>query len=297
MDLWYNKLSNFASEVFIMTDESMDIVTFYVISDSAGETASKLAQASMAQYPSVEFNLFRRTFVNDEEMLLKALEDAKEENAMVLHTLINEELVTVANEFCEQNGLFNFDVLTPVVGEIERRSGVAPSREPGALHHLNKNYFKRIKAMEFAVKYDDGKDPRGFLEADVVLLGVSRTSKTPLSLFLANKNLKVANLPLVPQAHIPKQIWEVDPKKIVGLTNDPDILNNIRKERMKSYGLNPDTAYSDIEKIKAELVFANDLYQKLGCEVINVATLSIEETASIILNALNLEDHSYYGTV
>jgi regulator of PEP synthase PpsR (kinase-PPPase family) len=97
--------------------------------------------------------------------------------------------------------------LTPPVSPKLKNAQVShQSREPGALHHLNKNYFKRIKAMEFAVKYDDGKDPRGFLEADVVLLGVSRTSKTPLSLFLANKNLKVANLPLVPQAHIPKQV-------------------------------------------------------------------------------------------
>ena len=186
--------------------------------------------------------------------------------------------------------------MTPPIQEIERLTGVKPTRQPGALHLLNENYFRRIKAMEFAVKYDDGKDPRGFLEADVVLLGVSRTSKTPLSLFLANKNLKVANLPLIPQAHIPKQLWEIDPKKIVGLTNNPDILNNIRKERMRSYGLNPDTAYSDIEKIRAELDFANDLYKKLGCVVINVASLSIEETASLILNALDLEDHSYYGT-
>ena len=150
--------------------------------------------------------------------------------------------------------------------------------------------------MEFAVKYDDGKDPKGFLEADIVLLGVSRTSKTPLSLFLANKNLKVANLPIVPQAHIPKQLWEIDPKKIVGLTNDPEILNGIRKERMIAYGLNPDTAYSDLDKIKTELTFANELYEKLGCIIINVASLSIEETASMILNALNLEDHSYYIT-
>lgn len=99
---------------------------------------------------------------------------------------------------------------------------------------------------------------------------------------------------MVPQAHIPKQLWEVDPKKIVGLTNDPDVLNSIRKERMRSYGLNPDTAYSDIEKIRDELKFANELYEKLGCVVINVATLSIEETASLIMNALDLEDHSYY---
>lgn len=276
-------------------EEANNLITIFVISDSAGETASKLAQAAMAQYPSVEFCLFRRTFVNDEEVLLKALNEAKEENALVLHTIIDPGLVKTANDFCQENGMFCYDILTPVVAEFEKRSAVLPTREPGALHHLNENYFRRIKAMEFAVKYDDGKDPRGFLEADVVLLGVSRTSKTPLSLFLANKNLKVANLPLIPEAHIPKQIWEVDPKKIVGLTNDPEILNSIRKERMRAYGLNPDTAYSDIDKIKKELAFANDLYQKLGCVVINVAQLSIEETASMILNALDLEDHSYFN--
>ncbi|KAF1305538.1 kinase/pyrophosphorylase [Enterococcus saccharolyticus] len=280
-----------------MTEEKKEpVLTFFVISDSAGETASKLAQATMAQYPSVEFELFRRTFITTKSALLKTLADAKKHNAIILHTLIEPELVALAHEFCEESGLYHFDVLTPPVTEVARRTGIEPTREPGALHHLNKNYFKRIKAMEFAVKYDDGKDPRGFLEADVVLLGVSRTSKTPLSLFLANKNLKVANLPLVPQAHIPKQLWEIDPKKIVGLTNDPNVLNGIRKERMIAYGLNPDTAYSDIEKIKEELEFANDLYQKLGCTIINVATLSIEETASIILNELELDDHSYYVT-
>lgn len=279
-----------------MTAESNEVVTFFVISDSAGETATKLAQATMAQYPSIEFSLFRRTFVTDPETLQRALNDALSEQALVLHTLINQELVDLTNEFCQKNKLYSFDVLTPPIAEIERLTGIKPTRQPGALHLLNENYFKRIKAMEFAVKYDDGKDPRGFLEADVVLLGVSRTSKTPLSLFLANKNLKVANLPLIPQAHIPKQLWEIDPKKIVGLTNNPDILNNIRKERMRSYGLNPDTAYSDIEKIRAELKFANELYEKLGCVVINVASLSIEETASLILNELELEDHSYYGT-
>lgn len=276
--------------------EDKPIVTIFVISDSAGETASKLAQATIAQYPNVDFNLFRRTFVTDEEILLSALRDVEKENAIILQTIINQNLVQIVKEYCDEHQIFNFDILSPPVAEIARRTGISPSREPGALHHLDKNYFRRIEAMEFAVKYDDGKDPRGFLEADVVLLGVSRTSKTPLSLFLANKNLKVANLPLIPQAHIPQQLWEVDPKKIVGLTNDPNILNGIRKERMRAYGLNPETAYSDIDKIKDELLFANDLYDKIGCIVINVASLSIEETASIILNALNLEDHSYYGT-
>ena len=276
--------------------EQINTVTIFVISDSAGETASKLAAASMAQYPTVEFSLHRRTFVKEEKRLLDALKDAKKSNAMVLHTIVSEHLVKIATNFFNEHHLYHFDILTPPVLEIERLTGISPTREPGALHHLNENYFKRIEAMEFAVKYDDGKDARGFLEADVLLLGVSRTSKTPLSLFLANKNLKVANLPLIPEAHLPKQLFEMNPKKIVGLTNDPNILNGIRKERMRTYGLPANTSYSDIEKIRKELAFANDLYQKLGCVIINVASLSIEETASMILNALNLEDHSYYST-
>jgi hypothetical protein len=157
---------------------------------------------------------------------------------------------------------------------------------------MGQNYFDRISAMEFAVMYDDGKDPKGFLEADVVLLGVSRTSKTPLSLFLANKNLKVANLPLVPQTHIPDEIYKVDPKKIIGLTNDPSVLNEIRRQRMIAYGLNPDTTYSNMDSINAELDAANKLYKKLGCYVINVAHRSIEETAALIMEHLGIDDYA-----
>lgn len=275
-----------------MTKKTIDI---FIISDSAGETASKLAQASVAQYADLTINLILKTFVCEKNDLLSALDDARQQNAIVIHTMISEELVKIANDFCQEFELFCMDLLSPLVNEIAKRSDIDPNRVVGAAHSLDQNYFSRINAMEFAVKYDDGKDPKGFLKADIVLLGVSRTSKTPLSLFLANKNLKVANLPLIPQAHIPKQLWEVDPKKIVGLTNNPSILNKIRQERMKAYGLNPDTAYSDIEKIQEELVFAADLYAKLDCLVINVADLSIEETASIILDGLDLQKHSYFG--
>ena len=271
-------------------------IHMYILSDSAGETASKLAQATMAQYDQsdLEIQLIKRTFIYEKSDLLDALKEAKELEAIVLQTLISEELVKISNEYCQKHNLFTIDALSPLVNEVNRRTDIEPSRVPGALHFLNENYFERINAMEFAVKYDDGKDPRGFLEADILLLGVSRTSKTPLSLFLANKNLKVANLPLIPEAHIPPQIWEVDPKKVVGLTNDPKILNAIREERMRSYGLRPNTAYSDIEKIREELKFADDLYKKIGCLIINVAQKSIEETASIILSELGLEDHSYF---
>lgn len=275
-------------------NKEKNIVTIFVISDSAGETAAKLVAASMAQYPTVDFLLYRRAFIDNEKKLIKALNEAKEKQALVLYTIVNHELVQFAKNFLTENNLYQLDLLTPLISKIESLTGHPPTREAGALHHLNENYFNRIEAMEFAVKYDDGKDPRGFLEADVLLLGISRTSKTPLSLFLANKNLKVANLPLIPEAHLPKQLWEMNPKKIIGLTNNASTLNTIRKERMRAYGLPENNSYSDIEKIRRELAFSNELYQKLGCVVINVASLSIEETASMIMNALHLEDHSYF---
>ncbi|GAC46292.1 phosphotransferase [Pediococcus acidilactici NGRI 0510Q] len=140
--------------------------------------------------------------------------------------------------------------------------------------------------MEFAVTYDDGKDPAGFLKADIVLLGVSRTSKTPLSLYLANKGYKVANLPLVPKTQIPEEIWQVDRDKIFGLTTTKEVLNGIRRQRMISYGLNPDSSYADMDSINKELQFADDLFKKIGCLVINTANKSIEETATIIMESL-----------
>ena len=128
------------------------------------------------------------------------------------------------------------------------------------------------------------------MDADLVLLGVSRTSKTPLSMFLANKTIKVANLPIMPEASVPDEIWQVDPKKIVGLTNDAEVLNNFRKERMIAYGLSPETIYSDMDRIRAELEYAYELYNKLGCIVINVSKRSIEETAAIIMSSIEISD-------
>ena len=191
--------------------------------------------------------------------------------------------------FVREHHIQSVDILSPAIESIQKLTGLKPEQKIGAQHKMNQKYFDRISAMEFAVMYDDGKDPKGFLEADVVLLGVSRTSKTPLSLFLANKNLKVANLPLVPDTHIPKEIYQIDPKKIIGLTNDLSVLNEIRRERMISYGLSPDTSYSNTDAIKKELDSAQKLYDKLGCFVINVAHRSIEETAAIIMNHLGVQ--------
>lgn len=267
-------------------------IKFFIISDSVGETALNLTKAALAQYANVDPVYYRFPFTNTDQRLESVLNQALTEQPILIHTLVTGDLSKKINQFANDNNLTCFDLLNPIMDEITKRTQEKPRGEAGAIHRLNDRYFDRISAMEFAVMYDDGKDPKGFLEADIVLLGVSRTSKTPLSLFLANRNLKVANLPLVPAAHIPEQLWQVDPQKIIGLTTDVSVLNNFRRERMIAYGLNPDTAYSDTQQITAELSFANDLYAKLGCYVINTAHRSIEETATLILEHLGLDNYS-----
>ncbi|MFD1317158.1 pyruvate, water dikinase regulatory protein [Loigolactobacillus zhaoyuanensis] len=267
-------------------------IKFFIISDSVGETALNIVRAALAQFANVDPIYYRFPFTNSDSRLDDVLKQAEAERPVIIQTLVTGDLSKRVNQFAIDQKLTYYDLLGPIMQEISQRSGEMPRGEAGAIHRLNDRYFDRISAMEFAVMYDDGKDPKGFLEADIVLLGVSRTSKTPLSLFLANRNLKVANLPLVPSAHIPEQIWQVDPKKIIGLTTDVAVLNNFRRERMIAYGLNPDTAYSDMNQIVAELDFAKQLYDKIGCYVINTAHRSIEETATLILENMGLD---HYG--
>ncbi|APT17827.1 pyruvate, water dikinase regulatory protein [Amylolactobacillus amylophilus] len=266
-------------------------VNVVIISDSVGETGFKLMQAASAQFPNTDFTFNRYPFITTMQKLQAVLtENQHQDNLLIAHTLLSKELNDEVFRFGRANKVKTIDLITDAINVIGKLTNEKPSGESGAIHHLTQKYFDRISAMEFAVMYDDGKDPKGFLKADVVLLGVSRTSKTPLSLFLANKNLKVANLPLVPQAHIPDEIFKINPTQIIGLTNDPAVLNRIRRERMKAYGLNPDTSYSNMNEINAELKFAQELYDKLGCYVINVANRSIEETAALIMAHLGIDD-------
>ena len=266
-------------------------VNIIIISDSAGDTAFNNAVAAAAQFPDAQINYRRYPFIINKEKLEETFEEIVQyPNLLLIYSLVKDEMQIPVIRFVREHHIQSVDILSPAIESIQKLTGLKPQQKIGAQHKMNQKYFDRISAMEFAVMYDDGKDPKGFLEADVVLLGVSRTSKTPLSLFLANKNLKVANLPLVPDTHIPKEIYQIDPKKIIGLTNDLSVLNEIRRERMISYGLNPDTSYSNIDAIKKELDSAQKLYDQLGCFVINVAHRSIEETAAIIMNHLGVQN-------
>ncbi|MBC5995602.1 kinase/pyrophosphorylase [Romboutsia ilealis] len=265
----------------------MENLIIYVISDSVGETAQQVAKAAISQFMiNDNYEIRRFPYVVDKKFLMEILNSGKNEDAIIIYTLVDESLSTLTKEYCQNEGLSNIDLMSPILSEIAKKTDRKPRREPGIIRKLDETYFKRVEAIEFAVKYDDGKDPRGVLKSDIVLVGISRTSKTPLSMYLANKNIKVANVPLVPEIPLPKELNDINPKKIIGLTNTPEKLNKIRQERLKALGLSSNANYANLERILQELDYSDTVMKKLGCPVIDVSNKAIEETAGIILDLM-----------
>lgn len=268
-------------------------IVVYVITDSLGQSAVNITRSALSKFHNLEYTLKEFTFnseYNEIDRILNELKDEKE-TSLIFHTFANEKLGNYLEKEAEEVCEHCHDILTPIVTYIGEVAGIKSSKKADSSQQiqLDEQYFDRISSLEFAVAHDDGKEPKGFLEADIVILGISRTSKTPLSIYLANNNYKVANLPLMPESELPEEIWQVNPKRIIGLTNDVEFLSEIRKERMISYGLNPETIYSDRERIQEEINYALNLYNELDCKIINVANKSIEETASLIISYLNEE--------
>lgn len=265
----------------------MENLIIYVISDSVGETAQQVAKAAISQFMiNDNYEIRRFPYVVDKKFLMEILNSGKNEDAIIIYTLVDESLSTLTKEYCQNEGLSNIDLMSPILSEIAKKTDRKPRREPGIIRKLDETYFKRVEAIEFAVKYDDGKDPRGVLKSDIVLVGISRTSKTPLSMYLANKNIKVANVPLVPEIPLPKELNDINPKKIIGLTNTPEKLNKIRQERLKALGLSSNANYANLERILQELDYSDSVMKRLGCPVIDVSNKAIEETAGIILDLM-----------
>ncbi|MEI7026706.1 pyruvate, water dikinase regulatory protein [Paenibacillus sp. y28] len=258
----------------------------YVISDSAGETGEAVVKAAAIQFHPVSVEIRRTPFVSDREGIDRALQTAKQEHAVIVYTLVIPELRDYVKKRCREQRIVSIDLLGPVINGLEKMLHKEALQQPGKIHLLDEDYFKKVDAVEFAVKYDDGRDSSGVLKADIVLVGVSRTSKTPLSMYLAHKTYKVANVPLVPELKPPDQLFTVNNKKIIGLTIRPDKLNEIRKERLKALGLASDALYANHDRIEKEIAYAEGIMKRLGCVVIDVSTKAVEETASIILERM-----------
>ena len=234
------------------------MLTVHIISDSIGNTAKDVVDAALVQF----------SYENKKYKVLK-----------------NSNVCTKEKIDCIISNVNEGDLLSEMLSTFEEKLGVKAEGNPGLNRKMGEEYFKRIDALEFAVKYDDGKDINGLKEADIIILGVSRTSKTPLSLYLANRNIKVMNVPIVQGLILPEQLYEVK-RKIIGLTNSVEQLNKLRGERLKTLGVAGKTDYTDEAQIFEELEYALEIMERLGCPIIDVQNKAVEETAELIIGIM-----------
>src|SRR5213082_3659327 len=256
-------------------------VELHVVSDATGETAARLVQALEAQFPDQEFVEIRHPRVESADDLQLAVNRIRGRPAVVVYTIVKPELREEMRTLCRRAKLHYCDLLGQPIDAVARVSGMTAKMTPGSRPPLNSAYFKRMEAIEFAVRYDDGV-AHGLHDADVVLVGVSRTSKTPLSIYLGYLGHKAANVPVVKGIEPPVELFEVDKRKIVGLTIDPNRLAEIRQARVRNLGASP-RAYAELVEIYEELEQAGAVHRRLGCPVIEVSEISIEETAQRVI--------------
>jgi regulator of PEP synthase PpsR (kinase-PPPase family) len=256
-------------------------VELHVISDATGATASRLVQALEVQFPDIEFKEIRHPRAETPDDLRLAVERAKGRPAVLLYTLVDAELRDAMRQLCRSARLHYCDILGHPMEAVARVSGSAAQMRPGARPVLDDQYFRRISAIEFAVRYDDGV-ASGLRDADIVLVGVSRTSKTPLSMYLGYLGYKTANIPIVKGIAPPKELFEIDPARIVGLTIEGERLAEIRQERSRRLG-GSNRNYTELVAIYEELDEAAAVHRRLGCPVIDTTELSIEETAARVI--------------
>jgi [pyruvate, water dikinase]-phosphate phosphotransferase / [pyruvate, water dikinase] kinase len=256
-------------------------VELHVVSDATGETAARLVQALEAQFPDQEFEEVRHPRVESVDDLALAVSRARGRPAVMVYTIVAPELRDAMRSLCRRGRVHYCDLLGHPIESIARVSGMAAKMKPGARPALNSAYFRRVEAMEFAVRYDDGVGS-GLREADIVLVGVSRTSKTPLSIYLGYLGHKAANVPIVKGIVPPKELFAIDARKIVGLTIDAVRLGEIRAARVRSMGTK-NRQYAELVEIFEELEEAATVHRRLGCPVIDVTELSVEETAMRIV--------------
>ena len=261
--------------------------SIYIISDSTGETAATMVKAALVQYQQTDVSIVRCKNIRTESQLEPVLADAIEAQAMIVFTMVSPAMRTKIIEECGTRGLPFIDLLGPVLESLDVFFGVRSDRQVGVLRNVDDRYFKRIEAIEYTVKHDDGKCLTDLNDADIVLVGISRTSKTPLSIFLSHKGWKVANVPLVVGSPLPEELAKVDPRKVVGLTIDRDRLQRIRRTRLEKFGQDPGGEYARTTYIEKELEYAEEVFSKnRKWPVFNVTDRALEETASEIVRVV-----------
>jgi len=260
----------------------------FILSDGTGETASTMVRAALVQYEGQDIQIVRSKNIRTEDQVRSLMEDVFQRKGMVVYTMVSPHMRKVVFESASEKGIPVVDLMGPLLNSMDQFFGVENSEhEAGLLRAVDERYFKRIEAIEYTVRHDDGKTVNDLGQADIVLVGISRTSKTPLSIFLSHKGWKVANVPLVLNSPIPKELYEIDQRRIVGLTIDPDSLTRIRKRRLEKFGQDPGGEYATLDHIQNELEYSKDVFKKnRRWPVFNVTDRALEETAAEIIRVV-----------
>jgi regulator of PEP synthase PpsR (kinase-PPPase family) len=257
----------------------------YLISDSTGETLDRIFLALKAQFKNIEYKVHSYSFTRTENQILKILDDAKEkENSVILYTIVDNNLAKYLGNVSDKKKIPCFGVLGNLILNFSKILNQKASHEPSGQHVLNEEYYDRIEAIQFTMNHDDGNLLNDIEKSDIILVGVSRTSKTPTSIYLANKGFKTSNIPLVNENSLPKKLRE-NPQVtcVVGLNTEPERLVDLRKNRMNSLKETENTKYTSIENIKKEIEEAKKTFQKYRWPSIDVTRKSVEETAASII--------------
>ena len=258
----------------------------HLVSDSTGETIESLTRACLVQFEGVEIKKHKWNLVRSPRLLQTVLEGVKEHYGLVLYTFVDEALRATLEQYCHEQNIPCISVLRPVLRGMSALFGKSPAHNPGRQHALDADYFSRIDAMDFALAQDDGNGQERLKEADVIILGVSRTSKTPTCIYLARAGIRAANIPFVPNHPLP-DFTGLEKTLIVGLTKDPDSLIAIRRNRLNLLSENRETDYTNPEIVREELLEARRFFARLNCPVIDVSRRSVEETAAEIMMLLS----------
>ncbi len=245
--------------------------------------------AALSQFRNRDIRLKRISHVQTKTAAYEVLDEALSANGLVVFTIVNRELAQIVQDECSSLGLPCIDLITPLLIKMSEFVGRDPGETPDLLHGVNEAYFRRIEALEFTIKHDDGQDVRYLERADIVLAGISRTSKTPLSVYLAHRGWKVANVPLVKGIEPPAELFVLPREKVAGLVIDPQRLVELRAARLRNLGQDPKLAYADYEEVEEELRFSKKLFRRQGWAVIDVTGKAVEETANEVLVRLNLK--------
>ena len=265
----------------------------YIISDATGQSGLHILRAALVQFEHSRAKITVFHDIDTKASLRKILDQAKTSKALIAMTFVKQEMRDYTDEYCRKNDILHLDILGPLINTLSSYLRRKPLQTPSLLRKVDKRYFKRIDAIEYTLDHDDGRDTARLQAADIVIVGLSRTSKTPTSFYLAQQGYKVANVPIVPEVPLPEELFEIDQRKIVCLNIDAAVLQKVRKVRQKQFGLKP--SYSDFRKIFAEVEHVWDLVKKnRSWKVVDVTNKSIEETAWEIIHAVFGHEHDEY---